>query len=292
LEQARPGSNLGDEGNSGAVTVTGGGTNVYGRFQLRGYFHPATRALVCRRAYVQLPRKKKRRRGGAAVDPALDGGRTSQRIKESDDAAPGQRRRRAPSKFDGSDDDQVTDKAAMLSIGGTRGGGSDGKIARPKTHRSRCVSLAYHSDSDVEGGQKHSGRGLTEGSEEYAEEAEEEDPFEEWDHLAAKEPVVEEERNCEEWREAFVDDEANEVYEGEVAGEFSEREGHGVCVYLGADNAMYEGEWLSGREHGRGVLMTATREVVYDGEVGGCSGLVPGSVCLCVCVCVCVSVCL
>lgn len=37
------------------------------------------------------------------------------------------------------------------------------------------------------------------------------------------------------------------------------RHGHGVCLY--ADGTMFEGAWVFGREHGRGVLMTGSRQV-------------------------------
>lgn len=44
------------------------------------------------------------------------------------------------------------------------------------------------------------------------------------------------------------------------------REGMGVCVYCSHNNNMYEGEWHRGREHGKGVMMNAQRDVIYDGE--------------------------
>ena len=67
------------------------------------------------------------------------------------------------------------------------------------------------------------------------------------------------------WKAAFFDEEANEVYEGELS-ESSMRDGYGLCVYCSSGNNMFEGEWHGGRESGRGTLMSAQRDVIYDGE--------------------------
>lgn len=64
------------------------------------------------------------------------------------------------------------------------------------------------------------------------------------------------------YREAFMDVDTGEIYEGEWYGGY--RTGRGIVVY--ADGLMYEGQWLRGREHGKGELMTGDRQLIYSGD--------------------------
>jgi hypothetical protein len=64
------------------------------------------------------------------------------------------------------------------------------------------------------------------------------------------------------FREAFMDCESGEVFEGEWYGGY--RHGRGICIYC--DGLMYEGQWHRGREHGHGDLMTGDRRVIYSGD--------------------------
>jgi hypothetical protein len=79
------------------------------------------------------------------------------------------------------------------------------------------------------------------------------------------------------FRSAFVDDETGEVYEGGSAHieQISEhhinpflficrwfsgfRHGYGICLHI--DGTMYEGNWVYGKQSGKGQLMTSDRQV-------------------------------
>lgn len=64
------------------------------------------------------------------------------------------------------------------------------------------------------------------------------------------------------YREAFMDCDTGEVYEG--GWYYGLRHGKGVCIY--SDGLMYEGAWVAGKEHGKGLLMTGDRQVIYTGD--------------------------
>jgi len=64
------------------------------------------------------------------------------------------------------------------------------------------------------------------------------------------------------YREAFMDCDTGEIYEG--GWYYGMRHGKGVCVY--SDGLMYEGSWVMGKEHGKGLLMTGDRQVIYTGD--------------------------
>ena len=66
------------------------------------------------------------------------------------------------------------------------------------------------------------------------------------------------------YRVAFLDEESGEVYEGGWHPYAQRRHGMGVCLYV--DGTIYEGNWMLGREHGRGQLLTGERHVIYVGE--------------------------
>lgn len=68
------------------------------------------------------------------------------------------------------------------------------------------------------------------------------------------------------WCHAAHDDEQHEIYEGELCPKSGLRHGVGACVYVNRDQQIYEGEWRLGREHGRGVLLSRDRRVVFDGD--------------------------
>ena len=57
-------------------------------------------------------------------------------------------------------------------------------------------------------------------------------------------------------------DEDGEVYEGDVVE--GAREGVGICLF--PNGLLYQGQWLQGKEHGTGKLMTHGRKVIYEGE--------------------------
>lgn len=56
---------------------------------------------------------------------------------------------------------------------------------------------------------------------------------------------------------------AGELYEGELLGGMPQ--GVGTCVYR--NGLMYEGQWVSGRESGQGVISGSDDVVLYQGEV-------------------------
>lgn len=64
------------------------------------------------------------------------------------------------------------------------------------------------------------------------------------------------------YREAFVDVDTGEIYEGEWYN--GHRHGRGIVLY--ADGLMYEGMWYKGKEHGKGDLMLSDRTIVYTGD--------------------------
>lgn len=64
------------------------------------------------------------------------------------------------------------------------------------------------------------------------------------------------------YREAFLDVDSGEIYEGQWS--HGMRHGFGLCLYC--HGLLYEGQWLRGREHGKGTLMTADRQVIYTGD--------------------------
>lgn len=64
------------------------------------------------------------------------------------------------------------------------------------------------------------------------------------------------------YRDAFMDSETGEIYEGEWYN--GHRHGRGIVLY--ADGLMYEGTWLKGKEHGKGDLMLSDRTIVYTGD--------------------------
>ena len=64
------------------------------------------------------------------------------------------------------------------------------------------------------------------------------------------------------YREAFMDCDTGEVYEGEWY--YGMRHGKGICIY--SDGLMYEGSWVGNKEHGKGMLMTGDRQIIYSGD--------------------------
>eukprot|EP01039_Chlorochromonas_danica_P006823 gene6823-7537_t len=64
------------------------------------------------------------------------------------------------------------------------------------------------------------------------------------------------------YREAFLDVDSGEIYEGQWS--HGVRHGFGLCLYC--HGLLYEGQWLRGREHGKGTLMTADRQIIYTGD--------------------------
>lgn len=72
--------------------------------------------------------------------------------------------------------------------------------------------------------------------------------------------------SCQTWCLAVYDEEVAEIYEGELCPKTGLRHGLGACVYVSRDQQIYEGEWKLGREHGRGTVLTRDRRVVFDGE--------------------------
>jgi len=64
---------------------------------------------------------------------------------------------------------------------------------------------------------------------------------------------------------ATIDEESGFVYEGtwNIARNCPHGD-YGLC--LKPDGSMYEGQWRNGREHGKGMLMSGEREIIYDGD--------------------------
>ena len=75
-----------------------------------------------------------------------------------------------------------------------------------------------------------------------------------------------EEIPCQNWHSATVDEDSDEVYEGDVCPISGLRHGIGAVIYIAHGHRIYEGEWRQGREHGRGAVLSKERRIVYDGE--------------------------
>jgi hypothetical protein len=233
--------------------VTGGGTNPYGRFMLTGTVD-GKGLIECNRAYVQLPRKK-RRRAGAPTEADSEAARAAQQRRVDKDNEEGGRRRRVPTKFESSDEEERPQHERAL-FGGGRGGKalSGGGDSATGAVRQRLPTLG--TIAVFEQGERG---GLYDEEEEDEGESYAMDPSE-----ASGEEEALDGEDGEEWLDAVLDEEVNEVYEGSARG--NEREGVGVCVYCNYGNNMYEGEWMANKEHGKGTLMTEKREVIYEGE--------------------------
>jgi len=74
--------------------------------------------------------------------------------------------------------------------------------------------------------------------------------------------VVEVQEEIENYRSAFFDESAGEVYEG--GWMHGTRHGRGICLY--SDGTLYEGQYVFGKEHGRGQMMTGDRHLIYSGD--------------------------
>ncbi len=68
------------------------------------------------------------------------------------------------------------------------------------------------------------------------------------------------------WQSVLVDEDSDEIYEGDVCPVTGLRHGLGAIVYLAHGHRIYEGKWRHGREHGRGVILSRDRTVLYNGE--------------------------
>jgi len=230
--------------------VTGGGTNPYGRFMLTGTVN-CEGLIECNRAYVQLPRKKRRR---AANEAEAEANRDMQHRRVDRDLEDGGRRRRVPTKFESSDEEERPqhERASNSGRGGkSLSGGSDSATAVVRQRLPTLGTIAVFEHGDL--------GGLYDDEDEDDDEDFPMDPSE-----ASAEEENYSKDDGEEWIEAALDEEINEVYEGEARG--NEREGFGVCVFCNHGNNMYEGEWVANKEHGHGTLMTEKREVIYQGE--------------------------
>lgn len=267
------------------IPVRGGGTNSYGPFELTGLFEPTSRSLVCERAYIEMRRKKRKKpKPDHAPSPAV-------KIRGMGSIRSSQRLR------------QVDRHPGIQSAGGTDPPGQEegliladvpqDQLAARTTYntRKRRVLTKYgtssgsEEDMEEDEEEEEEDSGYTSASASvttsstnkdpgYALMADEEDKDMITDKRKKKKTADRTERGAPDnnpsadtdngWRAALLDEEVNEVYEGEVQDGM--REGFGVCVYCAHGNNLYEGEWHKGREHGKGILMTSQREIIYDGD--------------------------
>jgi hypothetical protein len=293
----------------GKVSVVGAGTNAYGRFNLSGLYDPSTGSLILDRAYTNMPRKRRKRVPPVATTDSMgtEASLKSRRIETiigEDGVAievPSARQRRAPSKFDSGDEDDEPHGARSSTSGRARihisepseaaatPGHSEGQLESSSARREvRTLEVTEH---------VHGPRALDLADNDNDElfdddESVVEDESEGDDEDAERESGGDfDGEGREEWRDAFVDEEANgDVYEGEgqVREEYDQlsfvRHGFGYCVYLSSHAAclaqggdlsqiaateMYEGQWSDGKEHGHGTLTLgagARKEVLYSGE--------------------------
>ena len=229
---AKPGTPLSPEPallSINASILEGYGRNQFGRFSLLGVYNEDTGVLKCEKRYMTCAKpslQAKRNRKSLVVSTGLD-------PKEERSPLTSKRKRvnsaKARSMLEGIDEAPY-ERTSYSYSGSSRGGGAHGHGRGDGPVKRERQTQQVRDKAQ---------------SKERARELEEE----------------EDERTATYKYASFLP-EAQEVYEGGWAG--GQRSGTGVCLY--PDGSLFEGEWVRGREHGKGKLLTATRAVIYDGE--------------------------
>lgn len=242
------------------VVLLGFGRNAFGRFSVSGIYNNATGELRCEKKYMVTKFTAKRGRRSyaeCAATAAASGTFLAGAQTPAHPAAPllppSTRQRLAPATH--SEYEDLGSETGGISGGGKRKRGlSTGGYLSGSKH---ATNEGYFS-----GKTPKAHRGAKENNQAQAASA-----------LAAAVAVAGPNaligsRNPDNddpestYREAFMDCDTGEVYEG--GWYYGLRHGKGVCLY--SDGLMYEGGWVANKEHGKGQLMTADRQLIYTGD--------------------------
>jgi hypothetical protein len=223
------------------IKVYGEGTNLYGKFELKGTYSQKTKMVSCRKKYV--PSKRHRKRAGSEhyVVPAPVPGASSGRTKSK-------RSRKASTINKDLGAEHFNQKPRELREGGAIDGsamGFDINVMIPPPMVAHGSPAPSSTKSVGSGSHRKRGRPRHDSS------PSSHSPY---TPPAVKEPVPQ-------WHGAHRDDK-RQTYEGEYLE--GVRHGYGTCVR--SNGTMYEGDWAEGLEHGHGILTDAHDQILYEGE--------------------------